>query len=134
MRLESELIILKNEGLLSGHWHDRMIDPGDVWDPKIQQELKDADIIIILLSSASLSTDYITRTEIPTAMELHELGRTKVVPLVLEACRWDKTKLGNLNGIPEKGKPVDTWKPQSKAWKSVADGLAVVCEKLVKKR
>jgi hypothetical protein len=58
-RLERELKILKNEGLLASHWHDRMIDPGDDWDSTIQRELEEADVIILLVSNAALSTDYI---------------------------------------------------------------------------
>ena len=130
-RLESELKILKNEGLVAGHWHDRMVDPGDVWDEKIQKELDDADVVIILASSAALATDYITQHEIPRALELHTAGKTIVVPLILEACRWEKTPLGPLNALPEKGKPVNKWNPPSDGWKTVADGLASIFEKLV---
>ena len=90
-RLESDLKILRNEGLLASHWHDRMIDPGDEWDPKIEREQNEADIILILASSASLSTDYITEIEIPRAMELHKAGKAKVIPIVLEAFRWEET-------------------------------------------
>jgi internalin A len=130
-RLESELKILKNEGLLANHWHDRMIDPGDEWDEKIQIELEKADVVIILASSFALATNYITQHEIPKALELHTNGDTVVVPLILEACRWDQTPLGPLNALPEKGKPVNKWKPLSDGWKTVADGLAKVFKKLM---
>lgn len=131
-RLESELKMLMNEGLLSGLWHDRMIDPGDEWDNTIQKELTEADIVIILASSAALSTDYITTHEIPKAMELHNDDKVIVVPIILEACRWHKTILGTLNALPEKGKALNKWKPSSDGWLSIADGLARVCEKLMK--
>ena len=52
-RLERELKILKNEGLLAGHWHDRMIDPGDKWDDTIQIKLAEADVVILLVSTAA---------------------------------------------------------------------------------
>jgi internalin A len=129
-RLESELKILKNEGLLNRHWHDRMIDPGDEWDPKIQRELEEADVIIILASSAALSTDYITKHEIPKAIELHQGKMAVVVPIILEACRWSETALGALNALPEKAKPLNKWRPSSDGWKSVADGLATILKKL----
>jgi hypothetical protein len=87
---------------------------------------------IALASSASLSTDYITQKEIPTAMELHDAGKAKLIPVVLEDCRWAKTNLGALQALPEKGKPVNEWKPQSDGWKSIAEGLAAVCQKLMK--
>lgn len=132
-RLESELKMLKNEGLLAGVWHDRMIDPGDYWDATIQRELSEADVVIILASSAALSTDYITQHEIPKALDLHNADKTVVVPVILEKCRWHKTALGALNALPEKGKAINKWKPASDGWNSVADGLATVFEKLMKR-
>ncbi len=94
-RLESELKILKNEGLLAAHWHDRMIDPGDTWDEAIQGKLAEADVVLILASVPALATDYITEHEIPKALELHNAGQTVVVPVILEKCRWDKTALAH---------------------------------------
>lgn len=132
-RLERELIVLENEGVLAAHWHDRMIDPGDKWDLKIQSELGEADIIIILLSTASLATEYIRRKEIPNAMTLHKSGKAKVIPLVLEKCRWEQTELGPLLALPEKAKPLNKWKPSSDGWGLVADGLATVCKNLMSK-
>ena len=132
-RLESELKILKNEGLLAGLWHDRMIDAGDDWNDTIQRELSEADVVIILASSAALATDYITQHEIPKALELHKSGNTVVVPVILELCRWTKTALAALNALPEKGKALNKWKPPSDGWNSVADGLATVFEKLMDK-
>ena len=133
-RLESELKILKNEGLLNRQWHDRMVDPGDRWDETIQTELSKADVIVILASTAALSTDYITEHEIPKALQLQDSGKAVVVPLVLEACRWEETALGPLNALPEKGKPLNKWRPQSDGWKTVSDGLAVVLKRLMTPR
>jgi hypothetical protein len=132
-RLESELKILKNEGLVAGVWHDRMIDPGDDWNDSIQRELSDADVFIFLASSAALATDYITIHEIPLALQRHIDRVMVLVPVVLEACRWEKTALGALNALPEKARPLDCWKPASAGWNSVANGLARVCESLMEK-
>jgi hypothetical protein len=132
-RLESELKILKNEGLLRAQWNDRMIDPGDTWDATIMGELENADVVVILASTAALSTDYITDTEIPKALELHKAGKTVVVPVIVEACRWDRTPLGTLGALPDKGKPLNRWNPLSDGWNSVANGLATVFKKLMDK-
>ena len=131
--LELQLIMLCNEGLLAGHWHDRMIDPGDDWDSRIQDEISGADVFIMLASAASLSTEYITKTEIPNALKLHNAGKTVVVPVVLEACRWAQTPLGKLNALPEKGKALNKWNPRADGWNSVADGLAGLLKKLIAK-
>ncbi len=130
-RLESELKILKNEGLLAAHWHDRMIDPGDTWDEAIQGKLAEADVVLILASVPALATDYITEHEIPKALELHNAGQTVVVPVILEKCRWDKTALGALSALPDKAKPLTDWRRQSDGWNAVADGLAELFKRLM---
>lgn len=109
-----------------------MITAGEEWDDKIKRELDEADVVIVLLSSPALSTDYITNIEIPAALQLHEKGELVVVPVILEDCRWTNTPLGRLNALPEKGKPLNKWNPISDAWKSVSDGLAKVFSKLIK--
>lgn len=131
-RLESELKILTNEGLLASVWHDRMIDPGDPWDEEIQSKLAEADVVIILISAPALSTDYITEHEIPKALELHNAGQTVVVPVILEKCRWNKTALGSLNALPEKARPLTGFNPRANGWNSIANGLAKVFRKLMK--
>ena len=133
-RLESELKILKNEGLLAGHWHDRMIDPGDPWDETIQRELAGADVVILLVSTPALATDYITEHEIPQTLARHEAGETVLVPVILETCRWKKTALAGLNVLPEKGDPLTKWSPRAEGWNSVATGLANVFRRLMDKR
>jgi len=132
--LETQLKILMNEGLLQRAWHDRMIDQGDKWDDAIQRELSEADIVIVLVSSAALATDYITKKEIPKALELHEKGITVVVPVILEACRWHNTLLSSLNALPEKGEPLNKWVPLSDGWHSISNGLATVFEKMIRVR
>ncbi len=110
-----------------------MISPGESWDEKIQQELAKADVVIILASVPALATDYITRHEIPKAMELHQAGAAVVVPVILERCRWDKTPLGDLNALPDKATPLNKWNPRADGWNTVANGLAEVFKGLVAK-
>ncbi len=133
-RLELELKILKNEGLLAGHWHDRMIDPGDEWADTIHRELEEADVVILLVSTPALATDYITDHEIPQTLKRHKAKETVLVPVILESCRWTKTALADLNALPAKGEPLTKWKPQSEGWNSVSAGLATVFKRLMRKR
>ncbi len=57
--LEVRLTTLKREGLIAT-WHDRKLLAGEEWDAKIKDELKTADVILMLLSPDFLATDYIT--------------------------------------------------------------------------
>ena len=133
-RLESELIILKNEGLLASVWHDLMITPGDSMDDLLQRELARADLVIFLVSPASLSSSYITSHEIPRALEQQRADKTIVVPIILEACRWERTALRVFSALPEKAKPLAQWSLQADGWNSIANGLARVLKTLLAKR
>jgi internalin A len=130
--LQTQLKILRNEGLLEKDWFDHMIVAGDEWHGTIQYELAQADVIVLLVSSAALATDYITEHEIPFALALQEQGKTAFIPIILEECRWTETALGKLNGLPTKGKALNKWRPSADGWKNVADGLAVVFKRLMK--
>jgi internalin A len=132
--LETQLKILMNEGLVHRVWHDRMIDPGDEWDPKIRRELGGADVVIFLTSAAALATDYITQHELPQALQMRQEQKTEVVPIILEDCRWEPTSLGKLLALPEKGRPISGYGRPATAWNAVAGGLATVFKKLIERR
>ncbi len=104
-------------------WHDEQVLPGEEWDEKIKKELREAEIIIFLLSSAALNTDYIWDIEIETAVNRHNCGEARVIPLILEHCDWEDTKLGKLNALPQKGKPISAYEKKDEAWKDVVNGI-----------
>ena len=128
-RLGKVLTILRNEGLLHGSWYDLMINAGDDWHEAIQQEIAKADVIIVMVTFDMLATDYITTKEIPLALKLQKA----VIPVILSACPWKRTILGERQALPDEGKPLDQWVPQSKAWHQVAVGLTRVFEELIAK-
>ena len=130
-RLETELKVLANLGLLERVWSDRMIDPGEKWDNVIRRELMEADVFIILVSLASLTSNYIIEREIPMAMELQSRAQLVIVPVILEPCNWQKTELGELLALPEGARPVNSWKPRNNAWGSISDGLRRVFLQLI---
>ncbi len=129
--LQTQLKILRNEGWLAKDWFDHMIIAGDEWHETIQRELDQADVIVLLVSSAALATDYITEHEIPFALERQQQGKTVFVPIILEECRWTKTSFGKLNVLPAKAKALNKWRPPADGWKNVADGLAEVFKRLM---
>ncbi len=106
--LEKHLSVLKRNGHIAT-WHDRKLLPGEKWDGKIKQELKEADIIIFLVSADFLATDYIWDVELGTALERDNDPNDKVsvVPIILKKCDWMDSPLGKFNS-PVKGKDIST--------------------------
>ena len=68
------------------------------------------------------------------ALQRHEEGKARVVPIVLEDCAWKLPELAKLQALPAEAKPVREWSPQTKGWKSVSDGLMEVFERLREER
>jgi hypothetical protein len=134
--LELHLEVLKIQGLVHKVWHDRRIQPGMDWDKKIQEELASADIVLLLTSTAALSSRYINSDELRPALERYVKKQAEVVPIILERCDWRDTfaaspPLKNLKdatrrvpqGLPRDGRPIRSFSPQSEGWHQVAQGL-----------
>lgn len=103
--LEKHLDALRRQGVISV-WHDRRIGPGEELHQQISQELQTADIILLLVSADFLSSDYCYDTEMRRAMERHEQGDARVIPVILRPCDWQGAPFGKLLAVPKDGKPV----------------------------
>ncbi|PUB78700.1 MAG: hypothetical protein DBO99_05865 [gamma proteobacterium symbiont of Ctena orbiculata] len=103
--LEKHLAALRRDGVID-IWQDRRIGPGDEFDREISNQLESADIVLLLVSSDFLHSDYCYDIEMKRALERHAEGTARVIPVILRPCDWQKTPLGKLNATPTDGKPV----------------------------
>lgn len=126
-QLQKFLAPLKMQGKIE-LWDDNKILAGDEWDGAIRSELEEADMILLLISIDFLVTDYVWEVEIKRAMEKHEAGLARVVPVVLDHCDWEDMPFGKLSGLPIKGKPVSAYNNENEAWSTVVKGLKRVIE------
>ena len=122
-KLEAHLSLLQDQGVISG-WHDRRIEAGTEWDGTISEHLEEAGIILLLVSADFLATRYIRDKEIARAMERHEEGTARVIPVILRPVdAWHTAPFGKLQALPEKGKAVTTWKNRDEAFADIARGI-----------
>lgn len=103
--LEKHLSILKRQGFIEA-WHDRRIGAGGELAHEISQNLETADVILLLVSSDFLASDYCYDVEMKRAMERHEAGAARVIPVILRPCDWQDASLGKLLATPLDGKAV----------------------------
>src|SRR5512135_3166214 len=129
-KLETHLSLLQTQGVISG-WHDRRIEAGTEWDGAISRHLEEAGIILLLVSADFLATRYCRDVEIKRAMERHEAGTARVIPVILRPVdAWHTAPFGTLHALPEKGKAVTTWKNRDEAFTDVARGIREVAMSL----
>ena len=104
-------------------WNDRGIDPGQEWDAEIREELKTADVILLLVSSSFLASDYIYTVELKEALARHDSGDAVVVPIVMKPCEWRLAEFSKLQGLPKNVLPVASWPNEDDALVDVVRGL-----------
>jgi hypothetical protein len=125
---EKHLAALRRDGVID-IWQDRRIGPGDEFDREISNQLESADIVLLLVSSDFLHSDYCYDIEMKRALELHAEGSARVIPVILRPCDWQKTPLGKLNAIPTDGKPVIEHVSLDRGFLEVARAVRTATEK-----
>lgn len=131
VQLEKRLSILRRNGVIND-WHDRKILPGHEWKGEIDKNLKSARIIILLISPDFLSSNYCYDLEASLAMEMHEAGNARVVPIILRATNGlELTKFGHLQALPTERKPLASWDDEDLAWADVVSGIRRVIDDLM---
>ena len=126
--LAKQLDILERQGNIAT-WHDRRIKPGEEWAGKIAENLKTANLILLLVSADFLASDYIQDVELQHALTRHEEKTARVISIILRPCLWKESKLAQLQVLPIDGKPITTWPDHDTAWLNVVEGILRIAQK-----
>src|SRR5438105_4373420 len=127
--LEKHLSILHRRGLISS-WHDRQIVAGTDWAESIDTHLETASLILLLVSSDFLASDYCYGIEMKRALERHQANEARVIPILLRPVDWDGAPFAHLQALPTGAKAITTWSNQDEAFTSVAAGIRRAIEDL----
>lgn len=129
-QLEVHLSMLKRQELIKP-WHDRMITAGDEWKGQIDDNLDAADIVLLLVTANFLASDYCYDIEMKRAVERHEIGEARVVPIILTPVEgWMHSPFAKLQVLPKDGKPVTKWDDRDEAFVNVAQGIRRAIESI----
>ena len=134
-QLETHLTLLKRKGIIDA-WHDRMIVPGQTWDQEIKSELEEADIILFLVSSDFLASDYCYDVEVKRAIELYDQNKNILIPIILRECDWEGAPFDKIQGLPTDMKPVVSrhWHNIDEAFNNITQGLKKAVNQIKNKR
>ncbi|MEB3335075.1 MAG: AAA-like domain-containing protein [Cyanobacteriota bacterium] len=129
-KLGDHLAALQREGVID-LWHDRKISAGQEWAGAIDANLEAADIILCLVSSGFLASPYCNDKELRRALERHEAGEARVIPVILKPADWTGSALARLQALPDNAKPVTNWSNRDEAFLSVTRGIRQVAKQLL---
>lgn len=133
--LRTRLRGLERQGLVEW-WQDWEISPGWEWEEAIHKNLRTADIILFLVTpDFTAGWDYAFEKEIDKAVERHERGEARVIPIIFRPnSYWEYTSLGKLQALPKDAKPITIWPNQDEAWFDVVDGIQKALEEFLGER
>jgi internalin A len=129
--LETHLKLLQRQDLIDA-WHDRNVEAGDEWKQKIDENLERAEIILLLVSADFIASDYCYEKEMQRALERHEKGKARVIPVIVRDVNWKNAPFAKLQGLPRDGKAVTLWQDKDSAWRNVSEGIEWVVEEIRK--
>lgn len=126
-QLDRFLVNLKRSGSIEV-WQDRQLLPGTEWNEAIKNEMAAADIILLLISVDFNASNYIWEKELATAMQRHEKGEARVIPVILRDCEWTDMPYAKLQALPTDGNPISKYTDRDSAYTEVAKGIRRVVE------
>jgi hypothetical protein len=92
--------------------------------------LQSAGIILLLVSSSFLNSDYFYFQEMGRALERHDKKEAVVIPVIVRPCDWKTGSFARLQVLPKDGKAVTSWTNRDEAWTDVAMGIRRAVEEL----
>jgi internalin A len=131
--LQTHLKLLQRQGLIDS-WHDRLIEAGDEWKQRIDDNLERADIILLLISADFIASEYCYEKEMQRALERHEEGTARVIPIIVRKTNWRIAPFRKLQALPKNAEPVTLWPDRDSAWTDVSEGIERVVQELRRKR
>ena len=130
--LETHLVMLKRDGTIRP-WHSQ---PAGAAGLELKKEISDlidrSQIILLLISPSFLASDYLYDQEMQHAMERHQSGAARVVPIIIRSANISNTPFKDLLALPRNLQPVDTWHNRDAIWAKIAQEIRDVCNNLRK--
>lgn len=120
-------------------WDDTHVEPGKPWDDEIKQNLRQADIVLLLISADFNDTRHIQEVELKTAIERSKAGDCRTVPVYLRPCDFKGMPYEPLEMLPKlpggrDPHAVTEWPNQDAAFTAIANRLRELAEVIRKQK
>ena len=142
--VQQYLINLEREGTIE-IWHDELINTGEDWNEQILSALKEADLVILLVSQSFIASTYVHEIEMKNALSDLE-SEKKIFPVLIKNCDWKNWRIlpedatsdlieGDNRGATmglfqffphdeqNRLKPINRWEYPEDAWTQLADEI-----------
>ncbi len=114
-------------------WVDNDIEIGQEWNDEILRNLKNADIILFLISQDFLISTYIKTIEKMEALQKHDEGKCVVIPIYLRYCNLkNNPEITKLQGYPSPDKPLaESGVEKDRHYTVIQERINSIAEKII---
>src|SRR5260221_6757256 len=127
--LTTHLSNLRRQGLIKT-WHDGDIVPGTEWEQQIIEHLTSAHLILLLISSDFMASDFCYSVEMQKAIARHQTNQARVLPILVRQTDWKDAPFSILQMLPTGTRPVVNWTRRDDAFTDVVKGIRKAIEDL----
>lgn len=111
-------------------WSDVNIDLGEHWTLAFQNELKKAELILMLISIDSYTSKHIQDVALVEAKKRHDNKEAVLVPILVRHCPPFES-IKDLKMLPLSLKPISVWASQDQAYTHIVEEIEVHVENLL---
>ncbi|WP_376797224.1 trypsin-like peptidase domain-containing protein [Thermogemmatispora sp.] len=127
--LEKQLEHLRQQGLIESYASGEL--SGGKESSELQRQLEEADIILLLISADYLASEQCYNREMQQAMQRHEAGTARVIPIKLRpTAGLDTSPFGKLQALPRYQPAVSKFRDKDTVLKEIAEELTRVIKEL----
>ncbi len=130
--LKKHLSSFRRQGLID-LWYDRYIDAGSDFKSEIGKNFNSADIVLLMISSDFIHSDFCYEIEMENALGRSEKGDAIVIPVILRPCNWEELPFGKLMAVPKDGIAISTFENSDEAYLEVVLAVKDAANKLLQK-
>ena len=118
-RNRARIAVLKRDAVVHT-WDESMIGAGEVVDDRIRQQLDQANLILLLVSSDFLASDKLYEEQLRQALQRNREGKAYIIPILVRPCAWEGAVFSRSKFIlPRKQTPIASWDDKDAACRNV---------------
>jgi len=98
-RLKKHLKVLSKYSGDVDYWVDTKLRGGDRWREEITKAINNANVVILLVSTDFLASDFITSDELPPILRKAQEDGTRILPLIVAPCEYGDSELQGFQAV-----------------------------------
>ena len=109
-------------------WHEGLLLPGEPRQEAIAEKLRDADIVLLLISPDFLAESELYSADFEQTVARHHKSSARVIPILIRPTYTTGAAFDTLKYLPKNRKPVSTWEDRDQAWVEIVRSIREAVE------